>query len=598
MDQTLQVTNSSRAQARVRQEIVALLKQSLGSGVDSAAITVDYPPQPGMGDFSVACFGLAKALGKSPAEIARGLADEFTSQRAHHGAGRSLLREAKALGPYLNFWVDEGAYFAQLFSEIRRRGTKFGTSKIGRSKKVLVEYFSPNPNKPLTVGHVRNVTIGFTTSRLLKALGYKVIENTIYNDRGIALCKSIVAYRRWGTGATPKSANLKPDHFAGKWYVRFNVEAVKDPKLEEEARECLRRWEADDREVHSIWKKLVGWAIAGYKLTLRRLGVPHPRVQYFESDIYTHGKQVVLDGLKRGVFVKHAEGYVYAPLEQFGLPNKILLRSDGTSLYVTQDLYLAVLKSKQRADRSIYVVGSEQDLAFNQLFKMLELLGVPGTFYHQSYGMIRLPDGKIKSREGLPEGTAADDLLDKLDELALAEVTKRHPQLSAREAAKRGHVIALAALKYYILSVTPSSTMVFDPAKSLAFTGKTGPYLQYVHARTHSILAKARRPARRKLAASAANWSLLKGPAERQLALLLDRFPQVVSLAAEQLDPSLLARHLYDIASAFSTFYASVPVLQAEDAPTQTVRLALVDAVRAVMARGLALLGITAPKQM
>lgn len=598
MDQTLQVTNSSRAQARVRQEIVALLKQSLGSGVDSAAITVDYPPQPGMGDFSVACFGLAKALGKSPAEIARGLADEFTSQRAHHGAGKSLLREAKALGPYLNFWVDEGSYFAQLFSEIRRRGVRYGVSRAGKGKKVLVEYFSPNTNKPMTVGHVRNVSTGWAVSALLRAVGFRVIDNAIYNDRGIAICKAIVAYRRWGQGATPKTAKVKPDHFAGQWYVRFGSELAAHPELEDEARECLRQWEAGDQAVLAVWRKLISWTLSGFSQTLKRMGVKHPTVKYYESKIYTQGKAMVEEGLAKGVLQRHAEGYVFAPLQQFGLPDKILLRSDGTSLYITQDLYLAKLKAKRAAVKSVYVVGSEQELAFQQLFKILELLGIGGNYRHLSHGMMRLPDGKIKSREGLVEGTAADDLLSNLDELALAEVTKRHPQLSAREAAKRGHVIALAALKYYILSVTPSSTMVFDPAKSLAFTGKTGPYLQYVHARTHSILAKARRPARRKLAASAANWSLLKGPAERQLALLLDRFPQVVSLAAEQLDPSLLARHLYDIASAFSTFYASVPVLQAEDAPTQTVRLALVDAVRAVMARGLALLGITAPKQM
>lgn len=592
------LVTTSQVQARARHEIIALLRRSLGDRLDPSSISVDYPPQPGMGDFSVACFGLAKALGKPPAEIARGLADEFTAQRAHHGAGTSLLREAKALGPYLNFWVDEGWYFAQLFGEIRRRGAKFGTSKVGRGQKVLVEYFSPNTNKPMTVGHVRNVSTGWSVNAILRAVGYRVIDNVIYNDRGIAICKAIVAYRRWGQGGLPKTAKMKPDHFVGQWYVRFGQELTAHPELEEEARECLRQWEAGDKAVLAIWRKLSRWTLQGFTQTLRRMGVKPPTVKYYEHKIYMQGKAVVEEGLAKGVFTKHAEGYVYAPLQPFGLPDKILLRSDGTSLYITQDLYLAKLKAKRKAVQSVYVVGSEQELAFQQLFKILELLGIGGGYRHLSHGMMRLPDGKIKSRKGLVEGTAADDLLNHLDELALTEVVKRHPQLGAREAAARGHAIALGALKYYILAVAPSSTMVFDPAKSLAFTGKTGPYLQYVHARTCSILAKARKPGRRQLNAKAANWSLLKGPAERQLALLLDRFPQVVALAAEQLDPSLLARHLYELASAFSTFYASVPVLQAGDAPTRAVRLTLVDAVRTVMATGLGLLGITAPKQM
>lgn len=589
---------TSAVGAAVRKEIHALLIHCLGERSDAASVTVDYPPQPGMGDLSVACFGLAKAAGQPPVEVARGIAQEFAARRAHHGAGKMLLREAKALGPYVNFWVDEAAYFARLFGEIRRRGTKFGTSKIGRGKKVLVEYFSPNTNKPMTVGHVRNVATGWAVSALLRAVDYRVVDNAIYNDRGIAICKAIVAYRRWSKGATPKSAKIKPDHFAGQWYVRFGTELAAHPELEAEARECLRQWEAGDKTVLAIWRQLIRWTMAGFTQTLKRMGLKHPAVKYFESKIYAQGKAVVEAGLAKGVFKKHAEGYVYAPLQQFGLPDKILLRSDGTSLYITQDLYLAKLKAKRKAVKSVYVVGSEQELAFQQLFKIFELLGMGGTYHHLSHGMMRLPDGKIKSREGLAEGTAADDLLEKLDELALAEVAKRHPQLTAREASKRGHAIALAALKYYILSVTPASTMVFDPAKSLAFTGKTGPYLQYVHARACSILAKVKRPARRTLTAKAANWGLLKGPAERQLALLLDRFPQVVASAAESLDPSLLARHLYELASAFSTFYTSVPVLHAGDAATVAVRTATVDAVRTVMATGLGLLGIPAPRQM
>lgn len=579
----------------VRKEINALLAHCLGERYDQANVTVDYPPQPGMGDFSVACFALAQAAGKPPVEIARGIAEEFAVQ--HRAAGdRGLLREAKALGPYVNFWVHEERYFAALFAEIRRRGQRFGSSRLGRGERVSVEYFSPNTNKPMTVGHVRNVCTGWSVSALLRAGGYRVMDNAIYNDRGIAICKAIVAYRRWGNAATPKSAKLKPDHFAGQWYVRFGTELAAHPELEEEARECLRQWEAGEKTVLAIWRKLIRWTMAGFTQTLRRMGAKHPKVKYFESKIYTQGKAVVEEGLAQGVFQKHAEGYVYAPLQPFGLPDKILLRSDGTSLYITQDLYLAKLKAKSKPVRSVYVVGSEQELAFAQLFKILELLGIGGNYRHLSHGMMRLPDGKIKSREGLVEGTAADDLLGKLDELAVAEVAKRHPQLAAREAAKRGHAIALGALKYYILSVTPASTMVFDPAKSLAFTGKTGPYLQYVHARTCSILAKA--GPRPKAKARGANWSLLKGPAERQLALQLDRFPQVVGTAAEALDPSLLARYLYDLAAAFSTFYTSVPVLQAGDAPTRAVRLALVAAVRTVMAKGLGLLGIPAPKQM
>ncbi|MDO8559649.1 MAG: arginine--tRNA ligase [bacterium] len=572
--------NFSRAEQAAREQITDFVRAVVGK---TSTVTVDYPPEPALGHFTVPCFTLGKALGEPPAVVAGRIAAAVMPKTA------TLIARAQAAGPYVNFFVQPDAYAALTLPQIVKEGAAYGSANIGKGKTILVEYFSPNTNKPMTVGHVRNVCLGWSLSRLLSALGFTVVENSIYNDRGIALCKATVAYRRWGNGATPETAGMKPDHFVGQFYVRFGQEVEAHPELEQEAQECLRQWEAGDPEVRRIWRQLIDWTMDGFTETLQRMGVDHPAVRYFESEIYRHGKEVVEDGLARGVFRRHSEGYIYAPLEDEGLPEKILLRSDGTSLYITQDLYLAQLKGKHDPALSIYVVGAEQDLAFRQLFAIMQELGQTYPMHHLSYGMMRLPTGKIKSRQGIPAGAGADDLLSLLDELAVEEVRARHQKLPAVAVRERAHAIALAALKYYILSVNATTTMMFDPEKSLAFAGRTGPYLQYVHARCCSLLEKAGKTRKTK--------PTFTEPLEQALLVTLARFPHAVQRAATVYDPSVVSAYLYELAQTFSSFYQDVPVLQSKGA-TLSSRLQLVFAVKTVMARGLSLLGIPAPDAM
>ncbi|OGY51033.1 MAG: arginine--tRNA ligase [Candidatus Buchananbacteria bacterium RIFCSPHIGHO2_02_FULL_56_16] len=578
--------NLSQAEQQVKDSIVSLVQAALGTPFDPSLISVEYPPDAKLGDYSVACFSLAKSLHRQPAELAAKLTKSLKP------AG--LIAKASAAGPYLNFSVDLPAFSQLVVTEIAKRKRAYGTAKIGRGKRVMVEYFSPNTNKPLTVGHLRNICLGASLARLLKFLGYKVIESTLYNDRGIAIAKTIVGYQKWGDRQTPKSAGLKPDHFVGNFYTRFSQEAAAQPKLDKEAQRALQAWEKGDKTITAVWQKLMRWVLEGFRQTLKKLGVGPFDQEYYESEFYRHGKEVVEAGLRQGVFVRNPDGVVVAPLAQDGLPDKIVLRPDDTSLYVTQDLYLATLKEKSQPDQSIYVVGNEQDLYFKQLFKILERLGQgdAGRYYHLSYAMVRLPSGKIKSRQGLVKGTGADELVAQLEEMASQEVMKRNPALSATEAAKRAEDIAIGALKFYLVAVDPKKTMIFDPEQSLQFNGRTGPYLQYVHARIASLFTKANvKPSLR------VDWLVVSHPLERELLRLLARFPSAVQSAATGHNPSLLANYLFELAKTFSLFYEALPVLKAPD-KVKRARLLLLRSVQTVLASGLQLLGITAVEQM
>jgi len=581
--------NFSQAETKVREEIVRLVKKSLGKDLKPDKldlITIDYPPESKMGDYTVPCFLLAKELKKSPVEVAKELASKIKPGQ--------LIKKVQVAGPYLNFFVDRADFIQLVLIEIAKTKDKYGSAKFGKGKKVMVEYFSPNTNKPLTIGHVRNICLGWSIAQLLKFTGHKVIESTLYNDRGIAIAKTILGYQKWGKNQTPKSTGLKPDHLVGSFYVKFCQEAKKDESLETEAQRVLQAWEEGKKEVKTVWQRLIIWALEGFKQTINKLRVGKFDKEYFESEYYGLGKEVVEKGLKKGIFVKDKEGVIMAPLEKFGLPNKIVLRPDKTSLYITQDLYLAYLKDKYNLDSSVYVVASEQDLYFKQLFKILELLGFKNAknYYHLSYGMIRLPTGTIKSREGLVKGTGADELIAGLEELAKAEIKKRFKNLSVKEINKRATQIALAALKFYILAVNPKTTIVFDPKKSLAFTGRTGPYLQYVQARINSIFNRARARATMKV-----DFSALQDELEFELVKLLAQFPAVIDEAVKKYDPSELANYLYNLARVFSLFYEKLPVIKAEKR-IKKARLLLINDVKIVLAKGLELLGIPVPEKM
>jgi len=577
----------SKTEKAIFAEIIEVLKKALGKDFSKKLITIEYPPNSKLGDYVVPGFLLAKKLKKSPIEIAQELAQKISPTE--------WLAEIKATGPYLNFFVNQNKYLASVLSEIAKSKEKYGQSKIGTGKKVMVEYFSPNTNKPLTIGHLRNICLGSSVAQLLKFVNYKVIQSTLYNDRGIAIAKTILGYQKWGNEKTPKDLNLKPDHFVGSFYIKFCREAKNDPLLDPEAQRVLQAWEKGQKEIKNTWQKLMIWVLAGFKETLTKLGVSSFDEEYYESEYYQEGKEIVERGLKQGIFVKNPEGVTMAPLEKFGLADKVVLRPDETSLYITQDLYLAYLKDKHKLDKSVYVVGSEQDLYFKQLFKIFELLGFENAkdYHHLSYGMIRLATGKIKSREGLVAGTGADDLIAILEEMVRAEIIKREPELPTSEVNQRATQIALAALKFYILAVNPETTMVFDPKKSIALAGKTGPYLQYVYARICRIFNKEKI----KKISTKINYTVLNDPLELALGKHLAKFPKIIAQSAQDYDPAILANYLYELAKTFSLFYEKIPVLTAED-EAKKARLLLLNDVKIVLATGLKLLGISTLEKM
>ena len=544
---------------------------------------LEVPPQPELGDYAFPCFKLAAAFKKAPPLIALELSKKLALPKE--------ITEARVAGPYLNFFVQKAALAERVLKQVLGEKEKYGAGHEGRGKKIVNEYFSPNTNKPIHLGHLRNICLGLAVNRLHENRGYKVVRATLYNDRGAHICKSMLAYERWGKGKTPESEALKSDHFVGDYYVKFAQESEKDPSLESMALEMTKKWEENDKPVRALWKKMNQWALGGFRQTLKRLGVEFDK-EFFESQIYDKGKQMVEEGLGKGVFVRDEKGGVIVDLEEFGLGKKHVLRPDGTSLYITQDLYLAKLKFDLfKPDQSVYVVASEQNLHFRQLFKVFELLGFEWAkkCRHLSYGLVNLPEGRMKSREGTV--VDADDILDELTVLAREELLKRYKDLGKRELEKRASVIALSALKFYMVRVDPAKDMVFNPAESISFDGETGPYLLYAYARAKSILAKAGRlPA-------TADYARLVHEKEKQLLSLLEHYPQVVRESVEAVTTHKVAQFLLRLAAEFNGYYHEVPVLQAEKAEREA-RLALVEAASIVLKNALHLLAIETLERM
>jgi arginyl-tRNA synthetase len=488
----------------------------------------------------------------------------------------------------------------------------------------MMEYVSPNTNKPLHLGHLRNGVLGRAVANLIAAQGARVVKTSIVNNRGIHIAKSMLAYERWGEGETPKKAGVKGDHFVGGLYVRFEQElrreeeawcekqglsgeqrkklddkAAKelDERFNEEselldaARDLLRRWEAGDAAARSLWEKMNSWVYAGFRETYSTLGFEFDK-HYYESDVYQGGKEIVEEALEKGVFRRAPNGAVIVPLsEHTKLQDKAVLRADGTGLYITQDLNLATIKFEEFGlTRSIYCIASEQDFYMKQLFATMKLLGFPWAdgLYHLSYGMVYLPEGKMKSRVG--NVVDADDLVEGMTELAKEALRERHADLAAGELERRALAIALAAMTFHFLAVGKDTEILFDPKSSLAFEGKTGPYLQYSYARVSSILRKAgdwRAPNEMPLGEDV-EWRLL-------FQTLL--FPCVVADAAESCDPMRLATYLSDLAQTVNTFYHDLQVLKSEE-PVRSARLAMLAAFRTVLGNGLALLAIEPLEEM
>jgi len=461
-----------------------------------------------------------------------------------------------------------------------------GYGRLAQGKAVVVEYGSPNTNKPLHLGHLRNLAIGESVARLLEFSGNRVVRTSMNNDRGVHICKSMLAYQRFGNGVTPESAGKKSDHLIGDYYVLFSQKAKEDESLNQQAQEMLQRWESADPATMALWRTMRDWALRGFADTYRLVGIKFDK-EYFESDIYTKGKEIVQDGLARGVFSKRDDGAVIVDLEGEGAGQKVLLRPDGTAVYIVQDLYLAGLKQTEFGfDRSIYVVGNEQDHHFKVLIAIFRKLGfaIAERIVHLSYGMVELPEGRMKSREGTV--VDADELIEHTAELARAEVAGRY-EVGGQELASRSLKIALAAIKYQLLKVDTAKNMIFDPKKAISFEGDTGPYLLYSYARASSILRKAGSTAAAEIADVNEH--------EARLIKRLGLFAQTVSQATEKLSPSVLAGYAFGLAQTFNEFYHECPVLKSEQ---EAFRLELVQATRKVLGECVRLLGIDVIEEM
>ena len=573
---------------KIHQEIIDLLQ--IVGGKDFVVTQKDFstPPDHKMGEIAFGCFALTKTFKKDPKIIAGNLAGIINKQLK--GLKKfKFIEKVEAAGPYLNFYFKKEILAKEVLSEIEKEKDNFGQSKSGQGKKVMVEYVSPNTNKPLHLGHIRNAALGWSIYKILEASGYKVVKSILINDRGIHICKSMLAFQKWGP--EPEDKKLKGDFLVGKYYIMFGQKVKEDPKLQDEAQEMLRKWEAGDKKVVTLWKKMNKLALTGHEETYKKLKVSFDK-KYLESDLYKHGKEIVKEGLEKGIF-KEEDGAVMVELEKYGLPNKVLQRSDGTALYITQDLYLAQKKVKEnKLDISIYVVGSEQDLQLKQVFKTLELLGYSWAknCYHLSHGLVYLPEGKMKSREG--KVVDADNLIKELESLARKELSGRYKKISKKELESRALIIALGAIKYYILQVDPKSNMHFDPKESLSFNGRTGPYLQYTYARINSILKKAKTKLPKKV-----DYNQLVELEEKNMIFSLARFSLIIEESAENYDPSALAKYLYELANDFNNYYHKYPILKSE-AKTSQARLNLINSVSLVLKKGLELLGIEVLKEM
>ena len=556
------------------------------------------------GDATLVVFPFLKQSRKSPVDTANEIGQALV-------AASPLVTRFNAVQGFLNLVLSSDQIQAQF--DAVRAAEAWGTFPVDpAAPAAMVEFSSPNTNKPLHLGHVRNILLGHSVSRILEASGRTVVQVQIVNDRGVHICKSMWAWQQFGGGITPDNSGTKGDHLVGDFYVRFDQEFRAQAKelmghgLDEEAakaqapcmlavQEMLRQWEAGDAEVRALWAKMNGWVYDGFNATYRRLGVQFDR-NYYESETYVLGKQDIEEGLARGVFYRRDDGSVWIDLREDGLDEKLVLRRDGTSVYMTQDIGTAIQRFKDFSiDRLTYVVGNEQDYHFKVLFLILKKLGYAWAdqLFHLSYGMVDLPSGKMKSREGTV--VDADDLLDEMEATAraLSEELGKTEGLSEGEKAKLYQVLGHGALKYFILKVDPRKRMVFNPEESIDFNGHTGPFIQYSHARIRSILRKAEGRS------TAWSWDEVSvDERSKELIQTLVRFPEAVEQAARTYSPAVVAQYAYDLAKAFNGFYQANPILNAESEAVVAFRVELCRTTAEALNRALSLLGIEAPERM
>ncbi len=536
-------------------------------------------PRGQKGDLALHFFELAKSEKKTPLVLAQ------IFQKLFEGA--DFLEHTEISGPYLNLF-----FKPQILLPIALQVE----DKIDnlKGKNIVLEFSGPNTNKPLHLGHMRNHAIGMAMANILEAAGAVVHRVNIINDRGVHICKSMLAYQRFGHGETPESTGEKSDFFVGRYYVLFEIESKKDESLKDEVQKMLVAWEKEDKEVRALWEKMNGWALSGHAQTYQRQGVVFEKI-YKESETYKIGKRIAEEGLKNGVFQKRADGAIVIDLMNEGLDEKVILRADNTSIYLTQDLAVAVLRNQDfHPDEMIYVVADEQNYHFQVLFLCLEKLGLltRDKLTHLGYGLVNLPEGRMKSREGTV--VDADNLMDELSGLAQEEITKRNPELDATEKKKIAEQIMNAAWKFYLLQVSPRKVMLFDPKKSIEFEGATGPYLQYAGVRIKSILRKVNE----RIPPEGKPKNLTFTDSDKPLAVKILEFSTAIENAAKSKNPTYIATYLLELAQEWSKFYEKNSVLNADSEGLKNARIALAQKVLKVMEYGLGLLGIEIPERM
>jgi arginyl-tRNA synthetase len=582
---------------------VEIFKTEFTADVAADAVTINITKKEHEGDFTIVAFPLTKFSKKSPEQTA-----ELLGQKLLEKTG--IVKKFNVIKGFLNLSLTDGYWVGRL-NEMAQN-TTYGTLPA-KTEKVVLEYCGPNTNKPLHIGHLRNMLLGFSMSEILKANGYHVTKVNIYNDRGIAICQSMVAYKRYGNGATPQSTGIKGDHFVGDWYVKFNQVAMEEIKampnapedkddakkltaIFKEAQELLLKWEAGDPETMDLWKQMNGWVYEGFHKTFNLLGVDFQK-DYYESQTYKLGRDLVNEGLEKNIFYKRKDGAVAVDLTPEGLDEKVLLRADGTSIYITQDLATAELRHHEfNMDKMIYVVANEQDYHFKVLKLALQKLGKKWAegIYHLSYALVESPTGRFKSREG--KTADADDMIAEVLRIA-EEKTKELGKIEGftdQQAQELFKTIGLGALKYFILRVNPYKKIIFNPEESIDFHGHTGPFIQYTHARISAVARKAGND----LPAAGTITPPVLADVEREIIIQLSEYENVIRSAGEKYDPSEIANYAYNLARLYNKFYHEHPILTAPTNDEKVFRVALSKQTGLVIRKAMKLLGIDVPEKM
>lgn len=599
-------------ESTIQSELSKALEKLYSISISPSEIKLDETRKEFEGDATLVVFPFSKSAKKSPEQTA-GEIGEYLKANCTIVSGYNVVKGFLNISIADEFWkrfFDEASAASGTFTDLKRTYAAPGH--------LMVEYSSPNTNKPLHLGHMRNILLGYSVSEILFAVGHRVEKVNLVNDRGIHICKSMLAWKKYGHNETPDSSHIKGDHLVGKYYVEYDrrfkeevqhlvnkgmtkEEAEKSAPIAKEIQEMLLKWEAGDPETIALWKKMNGWVYDGFDVTYKLLGADFDKI-YYESNTYLLGKKIVEEGLSKGVFFKKEDGSVWVDLTDVGLDQKVLLRADGTSVYITQDLGTASQRFEEFAglQRLIYVVGNEQEYHFKVLKEIFKKLGRPWAegLYHLSYGMVDLPSGKMKSREGTV--VDADDLIKEIDEEA-EMTTKALGKLDAfdnEEAKKLYHTIGMGALKYFILKVDPKKKMLFNPAESIDLNGNTGPFVQYTYARIRSVIRKGEK------VLQVGNWQLAVGNeqpnlgAEKIIIKTLYKYPAIVKEAAENLSPAVIANYVYEVAKAFNHFYHDNVIVDEADKSTSLYRLKLSVLTSEVIKECLRLLGIEAPERM